>query len=316
MAKRHGHSVQGLLLLDKPAGISSNAALQTVKRLFQANKAGHTGTLDPLATGMLPICFGEATKFSQFLLDTDKRYRAEALLGVSTDSGDVDGNRLASKDSSHISEAMVEQAMQPLRGAIQQLPPMYSALKYKGKPLYHYARQGIEVPRQARPINIYDFSLLSYQEGQQPQASFSIHCSKGTYIRALIQDLGDALQVGAHITQLHRQQVGNLSTQLVSLDTLQAASNNPADLEQFLLPVDSLVSHLNAIQLNQNQQRAFSQGQRLALSDQQQQALADQPASKEQHLRVYVKSATGQQFLGIGTIDTNNNLSPKRLIAS
>ena len=205
MARRKkGRQVDGLLVLDKPTGMSSNAALQQAKRLFGAAKAGHTGSLDPLATGVLPLCFGEATKFSQFLLDADKGYESTFVLGVGTDTADADGAVIAQASAVHLTEDAVTQAMATLTGAIEQVPPMYSALKVDGQPLYKRARAGEQIERAARPVEIYYFELLSFEPGEQVRLGVKVRCSKGTYIRTLAEDLGAALGVPAHVSTLRR----------------------------------------------------------------------------------------------------------------
>ena len=187
--RRRGRDIHGVLLLDKPQGLSSNDALQKVKRLYNANRAGHTGALDPLATGMLPICLGEATKFSQYLLDSDKRYRVIAKLGQRTDTSDADG-QIVQERPVNFTQAQLDAALDTFRGDIQQVPSMYSALKYQGKKLYEYARQGIEVPREARSITVYELQFIRW-EGDELE--LEIHCSKGTYIRTITDDLGELL---------------------------------------------------------------------------------------------------------------------------
>ncbi|MEJ2479969.1 MAG: tRNA pseudouridine(55) synthase TruB, partial [Acidihalobacter sp.] len=197
--------VHGVLLLDKPPGMSSNQALQAVKRLFNANKAGHTGSLDPLATGLLPLCFGEATKVSSFLLEADKRYRARCRLGVRTDSADAEGQVIAERSvPAELDSATIERALAPLRGDIEQIPPMHSALKHQGKRLYELARQGVEVERKPRRVRIARYELVA-RDGDELE--FDIACSSGTYVRTLIDDLGQALGCGAHVTQLRRVSV-------------------------------------------------------------------------------------------------------------
>ncbi|MGL5762902.1 MAG: tRNA pseudouridine(55) synthase TruB, partial [Plesiomonas shigelloides] len=198
--RRRGRDVHGILLLDKPQGITSNDALQKVKRLYNANKAGHTGALDPLATGMLPICLGEATKFSQYLLDSDKRYRVIAKLGQRTDTSDSDGEVIQERPV-QVTAEQLDEALTHFRGDLQQIPSMYSALKYEGKPLYEYARQGIEVPRESRPITVYELTLIRF-EGDEVE--LEVHCSKGTYIRTIVDDLGERLGCGAHVIYLRR----------------------------------------------------------------------------------------------------------------
>jgi tRNA pseudouridine55 synthase len=264
MARKNARPVNGILLLDKPLEVSSNGILQRVRWLYQAQKAGHTGALDPMASGLLPICFGEATKFSQFLLDTDKTYLVTARFGVRTSTSDAEGEVISEKPVCH-SEAELLQVMQRFRGDILQVPTMFSALKYQGQPLYRYARQGIEVPREARPISIFRFDLL---ENQGDSADFIVHCSKGTYIRTLIDDLGEALGCGAHVACLHRTQVGPFTAaQMVTpaqLDTLAQqchASGDFSAMDSLLLPMDAGIADMAAIALNEAQQQRLQHGQ-------------------------------------------------------
>ena len=208
MARRKGRPVDGVLLLNKPSGMTSNHALQRAKRLFFVEKAGHTGSLDPLATGVLPLCFGEATKFSQFLLDADKRYRSTFVLGVTMSTSDADGEVIAQKSAADIDLAQVEAALEHFKGDILQVPPMYSALKHQGQPLYKMARQGIEVERAPRPVTIYALEILAFRAGEQAEVDVDIRCSKGTYIRSIAEDLGFSLGVGSHVKTLHRSAAG------------------------------------------------------------------------------------------------------------
>ena len=218
--RRRGRDVHGVLLLDKPQGASSNDVLQKVKRIYNANRAGHTGALDPLATGMLPICLGEATKFSQYLLDSDKRYRVIAKLGQRTDTSDADGQVVEERPLT-FSDEQLAAALDSFRGETQQVPSMYSALKYQGKKLYEYARQGIDVPREARPINVYELLFIRH-EGDELE--LEIHCSKGTYIRTIIDDLGEKLGCGAHVIYLRRLAVSKYPVErMVTLEQLQDA---------------------------------------------------------------------------------------------
>ncbi|MBT4161989.1 MAG: tRNA pseudouridine(55) synthase TruB, partial [Gammaproteobacteria bacterium] len=202
---RKGRNISGILLLDKPPGMTSNAALQVVKRLFNACKAGHTGSLDPLATGVLPLCFGEATKFSQFLLDADKKYLARVKLGVITDSGDADGEVLERRPVPEIDDVRLEEVLQHYRGDITQIPSMFSALKVDGQPLYKLARKGIEVERKERPVSIY---RLEASEREGDELTLLVHCSKGTYVRTLVEDIGKELGPGAHVIGLRRLAAG------------------------------------------------------------------------------------------------------------
>ena len=242
--RRKGRQVDGLLVLDKPSGMSSNAALQQAKRLFGAAKAGHTGSLDPLATGVLPLCFGEATKFSQFLLDADKGYESTFVLGVGTETADADGAVTAQASAAHLSEEQVTRAMETLTGAIEQVPPMYSALKVDGQPLYKRARAGEQVERAARPVDIYHFELLSCELGEQVRLTVRVQCSKGTYIRTLAEDLGAALDVPAHVATLRRCQSGPfVLNDCVTPEQLTAVkeAGSDADLDALLQPIESCI---------------------------------------------------------------------------
>ena len=220
MARRpKGRFIDGIVLLDKDTGMSSNFALQRVKRFFNANKAGHTGALDPLATGMLPICLGEATKFSQHLLDSDKRYLVTAKLGQRTDTSDSDGEVVQTRPV-NVTQALLDEKLAFFRGTTQQIPSMYSALKYQGQPLYKYAREGIEVPRESRPITVFELNFIKL-EGDE--LTLDIHCSKGTYIRTIIDDLGEMLGCGAHVVMLRRTQVAEYPYEkMVTLAQLEA----------------------------------------------------------------------------------------------
>lgn len=246
--------INGVLLLDKPQGMSSNDALQKVKRIYNANRAGHTGALDPLATGMLPICLGEATKFSQYLLDSDKRYRVIARLGQRTDTSDADGQIVEERPVTFSAEQLAA-ALDTFRGDIEQIPSMYSALKYQGKKLYEYARQGIEVPREARPITVYELLFIRH-EGNELE--LEIHCSKGTYIRTIIDDLGEKLGCGAHVIYLRRLAVSKYPVErMVTLEHLrelveQAEQQDiPAAelLDPLLMPMDSPASDYPVVNL-------------------------------------------------------------------
>jgi len=243
--KKRGRVVDGLIILDKPPGMTSNGALQRVKRAFFAQKAGHTGALDPLATGVLPLCFGEATKYSQYLLDSDKAYRSVFTLGVTTDSSDADGQVISEKDASQVTRAQVEQALAAFRGDIQQLPSMFSALKHNGQPLYKLAREGIEVARKLRNVTISRLDLIDFRAGPQAEVEIEVHCSKGTYIRSIAEDLGFALGCGAHVSVLRRIQAGPFGLdQMVSLEYLEslAEKQDYQALNELLLPVDTRLS--------------------------------------------------------------------------
>ncbi|KKO48959.1 pseudouridine synthase [Arsukibacterium sp. MJ3] len=263
MARKNAREVNGILLLDKPLEVSSNGILQRVRWLYQAKKAGHTGALDPMASGLLPICFGEATKFSQFLLDTDKTYLVTACFGVRTTTSDTEGEIISQRPVS-FTDSQLEQALPLLRGDILQVPTMFSALKYQGQPLYKYARQGITIEREARPISIFRFELL---QRTGDNADFIIHCSKGTYIRTLIDDLGELLGCGAHVSKLHRTQVGPFTAgQMVppsQLDALAGPCHTTADfsaLDSLLLPLDAGIVAMASLLLTAEQQLCLQHG--------------------------------------------------------
>ena len=256
MAKRRkGRPINGVLLLDKPYEMSSNNALQKVKRIYFAQKAGHTGALDPLATGMLPICLGEGTKFSQFLLDTDKRYQVTAKLGIRTTTSDADGEVVSNKPVD-ITEQQLSAALDSFRGTTQQIPSMYSALKYQGQPLYKYAREGIEVPRESRDITVFHLTLLRFENDE---VDLDIHVSKGTYIRTIVDDLGELLGCGAHVAHLHRSAVGNYPTdKMVTMEQLESLLEQANEqeippsvlLDPLLLPMQSAVVGLPAVYID------------------------------------------------------------------
>ncbi|OOF37460.1 tRNA pseudouridine(55) synthase TruB [Rodentibacter heidelbergensis] len=298
--RKRGRDIDGVFLLDKPQGMSSNDIMQKVKRLFQANKAGHTGALDPLATGMLPICLGEATKFSQFLLDADKRYLVTAKLGERTDTSDAEG-QIVERRAVNVEISQILTALEPFRGDILQVPTMFSALKHQGKPLYEYARQGITVEREARPITIFELNFIEYQA---PYLTLEVHCSKGTYIRTLVDDLGETLGCGAHVTMLRRTAVADYPVEaMMSWDELQnlAAQQDLALLDQYLLPTDTAVNKLPALHLNETQSRGIGFGQRVKFAN-------------DQQLQGQVRLFSAENmFLGVALID-GNVIRPQRLI--
>lgn len=295
MAKRKsGLDVNGILLLDKRLGVSSNKALQEVRRLFNANKAGHTGSLDPLATGLLPLCFGEATKVSALMLDEDKRYQVTVKLGVMTDTGDCEGQIIAEMPVPNISETDLNHCLAQFTGEIDQVPPMYSALKHQGKKLYELARAGKTIDRPARRIRIYSLTLLGFD---QTNLQLDVHCSKGTYIRSLAEDIGQALGSCATVTALRRTASGQFNlAQAWTLEQLQAMDSQR--LQQQLLAVDLPLSHIPAIDLTQAQAHSVKQGQQISISSQ----LSGQ-------VRIYCEAA----FLGLGEIPLNGKLAPKKL---
>lgn len=252
--------IHGILLLNKPLALSSNQALQRCKRLYAAKKAGHTGSLDPLATGMLPICFGEATKFSKYWLDADKIYDTTGQLGVKTTTGDSEGEVISVLENVSIAQDQLEQTLQSFVGRIEQQPSMYSALKYMGKPLYHYARNGIEVPRKTRTIDIYSITLLSFNHHE---FSLRVHCSKGTYIRTLIEDIGNKLEVGAHVKHLHRVATSGLENErMYTLEELEGCEGEA--LQQLLLPVDRAICQYPPVVLSPEQATIIRYGQSIS----------------------------------------------------
>lgn len=287
--------LDGVLLFDKPLELSSNDALQKVRRLFQAEKAGHTGTLDPLATGLLPICFGEATKFSNTLLDADKTYRTTVRLGVTTATGDVEGEVLETRDV-NVTLEQVNAVLEKFRGAQQQLPPMYSALKHEGKPLYEYIRTGITIERELRDIVIHELVLLRFEDHE---LELSVRCSKGTYIRTLGEDIAAALGCGGHLTALRRTAIAHFD--LAAGYTLaQLGDMTEAERLAGLMPVDSLMPTMPKLQLDEVQIKRMAQGQRLGLDT----GLPDG--------RIALYGAQG--FVGVGLLQ-GRRLAPDRLLS-
>ena len=299
--RKRGRDIHGVFLLDKPQGMSSNDIMQKVKRIFQANKAGHTGALDPLATGMLPICLGEATKFSQFLLDADKRYLVTAKLGERTDTSDAEGQIVESRDV-NVKTPEILTALEQFRGDILQVPTMFSALKHNGKPLYEYARQGITVEREARPITIFELNFIEYNA---PYLTLEVHCSKGTYIRTLVDDLGETLGCGAHVTMLRRTAVADYPTEkMLDWHALQslAEQQDLSLLDALLLPMDTAVAKLPALTLNESQTQGIGFGQRVKF---------DNPNRLQGQVRLFSHE---NRFLGVAVIDENNVIRPQRLV--
>jgi len=306
--RTRGRPVNGVFLLDKPLGLSSNHALQRVRRLFDANKAGHTGSLDPLATGVLPICLGEATKFSQFLLDAEKGYRSTFSLGLRTESGDVDGGEVSRIDASNITREQIEQAVETFRGDIQQVPSMYSALKHNGQPLYKLARQGIEVERAARSITIYDYKILDFRPGVIAELDVEVRCSKGTYIRSLADDLGQMLGCGAHVSALHRTLAGPFhEAETLSLAVLEEMREcgEPEQLDHLLKPMDIAVADRMAVELSENVAAYFQLGQEVMSTQ------AFRNGQEGDIVRVFRE---GGAFLGVATVTEDGRIAPKRLV--
>lgn len=304
--RRRGRDVHGVLLLDKPQGASSNDVLQKVKRIYNANRAGHTGALDPLATGMLPICLGEATKFSQYLLDSDKRYRVIAKLGQRTDTSDADGTVVEERPLT-FSDEQLAAALDSFRGETQQVPSMYSALKYRGKSSTNMP-VGIDVPREARPINVYELLFIRH-EGDELE--LEIHCSKGTYIRTIIDDLGEKLGCGAHVIYLRRLAVSKYPVErMVTLEQLQAlveqamAQDIPAAqlLDPLLMPMDSPASDYPLVNIPETSAVYFKNGNPV------------RTAGAPLQGTVRVTEGEEGKFLGMGEIDDEGRVAPRRLV--
>ncbi|HHF2967034.1 MULTISPECIES: tRNA pseudouridine(55) synthase TruB [Vibrio] len=305
--RRKGRPINGVILLDKPTGISSNDALQKVKRIYFAEKAGHTGALDPLATGMLPICLGEATKFSQFLLDSDKRYRVIAKLGERTNTSDSDGEVVETRPID-VTLDKLEACIDQFRGESDQVPSMFSALKYQGKPLYEYARKGIEVPRESRKITVYEIVLHRF-EGDEVE--MEVHCSKGTYIRTIVDDLGEMLGCGAHVTMLRRTGVAKYPYEnMVTLEQLnelleQAHREERAPrelLDPLLLPMDTAVEDLPEVNLVPELADMVQHGQPVQVFG----------APTEGSLRLTMGEE--RLFIGVGEMNEDGKIAPKRLV--
>lgn len=295
-----GRKVDGILLLDKPAGLTSNAALQHVKRAFGASKAGHTGSLDPIATGLLPVCFGEATKLSGFFLSADKRYRAGFRLGVATETGDSEGG-VVRRSTVEVGDEDIERAMDRFRGNFEQIPSMYSAIKKNGKPLYELARQGIEVERQARPVTVH---ALDWERPEGDRLAVDLHCSSGFYVRSLAHDLGEALGCGAHVDALTRVAVGDFKLEdAVSLDRVEALREDIASLDELLIPGDRGLQHLPGITLSTDAAYYLVRGQ----------AVRAAKLPRSGLVRLYAEEAG---FLGVGKVLGDGRVAPKRLFQS
>ena len=302
MARKKGNDVDGILLLDKPLGRSSNSALQKARYIFNAKKAGHTGSLDPLATGVLPICFGQASKVTPFLLDSDKRYRCTAQLGVTTTTGDKEGEELETREVTSFTESNIEKVLENYRGAIEQIPPMHSALKHNGQPLYKLARQGIEVKRKVRHVTIHELTLVEFDKDS---ITLDVHCSKGTYIRTLAQDIGDDLGFGAHLSMLRRTDVSPFDCDtLYTLEDLKKLAEENK-LAEVLLPIDSVLLEFPEIQLTDEEVSLIRNGIKIRRQD----------TPKSDMIRLY---SPQNEFLGIGEylLSENNQalLKPKRLM--
>lgn len=298
--RRRVRNINGIVVLDKANGLSSNAALQEVKRLYEANKAGHAGSLDPLATGVLPVCLGEATKVSQFLLDSDKRYRARIKLGIRTDTGDREGSIIERNEGISVSRKAIERALTKFKGEVEQVPPMHSAIKMNGVPLYKLARKGIAVEREPRLVTLYQICLVEFVNSE---LELEISCSKGTYIRTIADDLGQILGCGAHVIELRRTQAG-VFTEKDSISSEELAlekENRGLDkIDQFLIPMDRAIQDLPEVNLPSITASHVKNGQ----------AVLVRHLPKNGLVRMY----EDEQFIGIGSIDDDGKVAPKRLI--
>jgi len=298
---RKGRPINGILLLDKPAGMTSNGALQETKRLFNAAKAGHTGSLDPLATGVLPLCFGEATKFSQYLLDANKRYRTTAKLGVVTETGDADGEIVKTRDVPEINRQILESVLEQFRGEISQIPSMYSAIKVDGQPLYKLARQGIEIERKSRIVTIFNLEVISQAEDE---IELDVSCSKGTYVRTLVEDIGEKLDCGAHVSALRRTRAGPYGIdQAITLDELADLSDE--ERLSLLRPESSAVCDWPSVELTELTASYLKQGQPVQIAG----------APTEGWVSIFSESKDSGIFLGVGEILEDGRIAPRRLVA-
>jgi len=299
MRRKRGLDIHGVILLDKPVGISSNRALQKVRGIFQARKAGHTGSLDPFATGMLPICLGEASKTAAFMLEAGKQYRATARLGEATATGDIEGELIQTCPISDMDAGQIAQTLKQFTGEIQQVPPMYSALKHQGKPLYEYARAGIEIERPARPVTIHHIELV---EWQSPELVFDVRCSKGTYIRTLAEDIAKALGSCAHLVALRRSEVEPFADfPMVTLEQLQEARDNEDGLQDYLLPIDVGLPDWPRVDLDEHQHGKFLHGNHSSIE------AGDISAGK---VRVYGPEGG---VIGLAELSTEGILQPMRV---
>ena len=297
--RRKGRPIDGVLLLDKPSGMSSNRALQKARGLFEAQKAGHTGTLDPMATGLLPVLLGEATKFASYLLEADKRYIASLRLGQCTDTGDAEGQVIQERPVPMLESASIDAAVARFTGDIEQVPPMFSALKYQGRPLYELAREGREIKRAPRPVSVHHSKPFNIGP---TGFSLDVTCSKGTYVRTLAMDIGEALGCGAHLDALRRLRTGPFDASgMVTLEHL--AGLDDSERMACLLPMDVLVDHLPRVMLDLDQSVRFCQGQGVLLEDR-------TSVIDDDLVRVYDE----HRLLGIALVEPTGRLAPKRLI--
>lgn len=335
--KRKGRPLDGVLLLDKSQGMTSNQALQKIRRLYGAQKAGHTGSLDPLATGVLPICFGEATKFSRYLLDADKGYYTTAKLGESRTTGDSEGELVHTRPVPEINDSSLLAFLERFKGDIQQVPSMFSALKHQGKPLYEYARKGITIDRPARPVTIYRLDIDDIRESE---IDLSVECSKGTYIRSLVEDIGTELECGAHVSMLRRFKAGHFllesshALELLSELVADGEEDRYAKIDAYLLPTDSLLPNNLKVCLKNELVRSIFHGQAVRIPDFEKSGFVSVYASQA-GLQEFIRSNAPEElvessiarlqatyeyndeahvFIGVAEIDGDGTMQPKRLI--
>ena len=298
---RKGRDLSGVVVLDKPRDMTSSDAVQHVKSSFNARKVGHTGSLDPLATGVLPLCFGEATKFSRFLLTSDKKYWVKLKLGIRTASGDADGDVVEERSTDGVTQDRIQHALESFRGEIDQIPSMYSAIKYRGKPLYKYARQGVEIERESRRINVYSIELSTFSGSEM---TLHVHCSKGTYVRTIVDDLGEQLGCGAHVVELRRLMAGPFTeSDMVTFEEIETARVD-GRLDELLAPISSAVSQWPAVRLSATSAYYIRQGQPVLVPH----------APSEGWVQLRESCSNDEWFLGMGEIMEDGRVAPRRLI--
>jgi len=298
---RKGRDLSGVVVLDKPRDMTSSDAVQHVKSSFNARKVGHTGSLDPLATGVLPLCFGEATKFSRFLLTSDKKYWVKLKLGIRTASGDADGDVVEERSTDGVTQDRIQHALESFRGEIDQIPSMYSAIKYRGKPLYKYARQGVEIEREPRRINVYSIELSTFSGSEM---TLCVHCSKGTYVRTIVDDLGEQLGCGAHVVELRRLMAGPFTeSDMVTFEEIETARVD-GRLDELLAPISSAVSQWPAVRLSATSAYYIRQGQPVLVPH----------APSEGWVQLRESCSNDEWFLGMGEIMEDGRVAPRRLI--
>ncbi len=298
---RKGRDLSGVVVLDKPRDMTSSDAVQHVKSSFNARKVGHTGSLDPLATGVLPLCFGEATKFSRFLLTADKTYWVKLKLGIRTASGDADGDVVEERSTDGVTQDRIQHALESFGGEIDQIPSMYSAIKYRGKPLYKYARQGVEIERESRRINVYSIELSTFDGSE---ITLCVHCSKGTYVRTIVDDLGEQLGCGAHVVELRRLMAGPFKeSDMVTFEEIETARAD-GRLDELLAPISSAVSQWPAVRLSATSAYYIRQGQPVLVPH----------APSEGWVQLRESCSNDEWFLGMGEIMEDGRVAPRRLI--